>query len=74
MTVEEKQKYEEYKKKYREAKKQQRSYIYILIKNNRKEYEKFMNNINKQGNLYLCCIFLNTLLSSKMTWIKAYST
>ena len=51
MTVQEKQKYKEYQKKYREAKKQQRSYIDICIKNNCEEYKKFMNNINKQGNL-----------------------
>ena len=51
MTVEEKQKYKDYRKNYREAKKQQRNYIDIFIKNNCEEYEKFMNNINKQGNL-----------------------
>ena len=51
MTVGEKQKYKEYQKNYREAKKQQRNYIDIFIKNNSEEYEKFMNNINKQGNL-----------------------
>ena len=51
MTVEEKQKYKEYQKNYREAKKQQRNYIDIFIKNNCEEYEKFMNDINKQGNL-----------------------
>ena len=47
MTVEEKQKYKEYRK----AKKQQRNYIDIFIKNNGEEYKKFMNNINKQDNL-----------------------
>ena len=51
MTVEDKQKYKEYQKRYREAKKQQRNYIDIFIKNNGEEYEKFMININKQGNL-----------------------
>ena len=51
MTVEEKQKYRECQKNYRETKKQQRNYIDIFIKNNGKEYEKFMNNINKQDNL-----------------------
>ena len=51
MTVEEKQKYYEYQKNYRESKKRHRNYIDIFIKYNSKEYEKFMNNINKQGNL-----------------------
>ena len=51
MTGGEKQKYKEYQKKYREAEKQQRSYTDIFIKNNSEEYEKFMHNIKKQGNL-----------------------
>ena len=51
MTVEDQQKYKEYQKNYREAKKQQRKSIDIFVKNNCEEYEKFMNNINKQGNL-----------------------
>ena len=51
MTVEEKQKFKKYQKIYREAKKQQRNYFNIFIKNNGEEYENFMNNINKQGNL-----------------------
>ena len=51
MSVEDKQKHKEYQKKHREAKKQQRNYIDIFIKNNGEKYEKFINNINKQGNL-----------------------
>ena len=51
ITVEDKQKYKKYQKKYSETKKQQRNYIDIFIKNNGAEYEKFMNNVNKQGNL-----------------------
>ena len=51
MTFEDKQKHKEYQRKNGEAKKQQRNYIDIFIKNNGEEYEKFMNNINKQGNL-----------------------
>ena len=51
MSDEEKQRLKDYQKNYREARKQQRNFIDIFIKNNCEEYEKFMNNIDKKGNL-----------------------